>query len=252
MLQPPCVIPRILSRSLKSVATRSSSPLLRLQWLEVHKPSRSCTTTVKAGDQIDASPGTMSKSSHRPPVLIIGAGLAGLSLAVILHKNEIPYLVFESSPPTPSKGHGVTLHPWAYLPLCKALCIAAEELRSAVAVDSELGGFGAVDFTVRDVHTGGALPSEPSTLEPEASDVAEPFRANKRVMQRFLLERIGSTKVFWGWTLKSSRNGDSSVTAEFENGETIEGRLLVAADGLHSVGMTAAIRASHRDKKAKP
>ena len=191
----------------------------------------------------------MSKPDQSP-VLIVGAGLAGLSLAAVLHKNDIPYLVFEVSPRTRSQGHGVTLYPWAYLPLSKALHIAPEELRSAVATDSAVGGLGAVDLAVLDVYIGGVLQREIGTSTPDASEIAGPFRANKRAMRDFFLERIDTSKVFWEWKLRSSRIHGKRVTAEFENGENIEGRLLVAADGLHSVGMTVTTRTAYMNKGA--
>ena len=183
----------------------------------------------------------MSKSNHSP-VLIVGAGLAGLSLAAILHTNDIPYLVFESSPRTRSQSHGITLYPWAYLPLSKALSIPPEELRSAVATDLALGGLGAVDLTVRNVYTGGILQHMRGTSTPEAFKIVGPFRANKRSMRDFFLKKIDTSKVLWEWKLRSSRISGRSVIAEFENGEIFEGRLLVAADGLQSVGMILKMR----------
>ena len=176
----------------------------------------------------------MSKS-NQSPVLIIGAGLAGLSLAAILQKNNTPYLLFESLPHQRTQRHGITLYPWAYLPLLNALDIGVEELRYSTATDMDIGGEGVVDTMVRDVYTGKPLELEGRTQFSGALDHAKPFRAKKNSIREFLIKRIDTTKVHWEWKLGSVKHGDVGIVAEFENGKTMEGRLLVAADGLHSI-----------------
>ncbi|KAG0211470.1 hypothetical protein BGX28_007831, partial [Mortierella sp. GBA30] len=42
-------------------------------------------------------PSATSGDSDRPKVLIVGAGLAGLTLGMILQKSDIPYEIFESA-----------------------------------------------------------------------------------------------------------------------------------------------------------
>jgi ribulose 1,5-bisphosphate synthetase/thiazole synthase len=42
--------------------------------------------------------GATSGDPGRPKVLIVGAGLAGLTLGMILQQSDIPYEIFESAP----------------------------------------------------------------------------------------------------------------------------------------------------------
>lgn len=56
----------------------------------------------------------MASSPPSPHVLIIGAGITGLTLAQALRKNDIPFTIFErdSGPLHRGKGWGLTIH-WA-------------------------------------------------------------------------------------------------------------------------------------------
>ena len=214
----------------------------RSPWLQTHDTLGSYPVQ-KARGLTDTAP-TMLRSP-KPPILIVGAGLSGLSLAAILQKSDVPYMVFDSSTRQRTQRHGITLHPWAYSPLLSALDVKLEELRSAVAVDSAIGGSGRVDTAMRDVYTGKILDSEIKALQSQASHHAKPLRAKKSLMRDFLLDKLDTSKLYWDWKLKSIRHGDESVVAEFDNGKTMVGRFLVAADGLHSVGMTGLSQATY-------
>ncbi|KAG0295190.1 hypothetical protein BGZ97_004882 [Linnemannia gamsii] len=43
-------------------------------------------------------PTVLDISGRKPHVLIIGAGVAGLALAIMLQKADIPFDIFEKSP----------------------------------------------------------------------------------------------------------------------------------------------------------
>ncbi|KAG0286941.1 hypothetical protein BGZ96_009070, partial [Linnemannia gamsii] len=43
-------------------------------------------------------PTVLDTSGRKPHVLIIGAGFAGLTLAIMLQKADIPFDIFEKSP----------------------------------------------------------------------------------------------------------------------------------------------------------
>lgn len=84
--------------------------------------------------------------------------------------------------------------------------------RKAVAVDAAIGRQGHV----------------------ENANKEDLLRANKRKLRDFLAE---SVEIRWDHRLRSISTTESqSVTAEFENGESVRGSLLIAADGVHSIG----------------
>lgn len=49
-----------------------------------------------------------------PPILIIGAGLSGLTVSRILTNASIPNIVFEASTPDRSQGYAISLRDWGY------------------------------------------------------------------------------------------------------------------------------------------
>jgi len=232
MLQRRRLTPRTTLQSLLLSSTRRGSYLSCSQWL-VHQPPK---LSASKAQHPPSAPPTMSESKQ-PPILIVGAGIAGLSLAAILQRNNIPYHVFESSPRTRSQGHGITLHSWAYLPLCKALDIDPGQLRHAVATDSAIGGTGAIDLTVHNVYSGGSLKSDFGTPVWGAVNNVYSFRSGKSAIQELLMKKVDPDMISWEWKLRSSELRNGLVVAGFENGESMTGRLIVAADGLHSVGM---------------
>jgi heterodisulfide reductase subunit A-like polyferredoxin len=48
-------------------------------------------------------------ANKRPLVIIIGAGIAGLSLAMLLEKTDIPYLIFERAAAVKPLGKDLSL-----------------------------------------------------------------------------------------------------------------------------------------------
>ncbi|KAI0381622.1 hypothetical protein F5Y04DRAFT_254967 [Hypomontagnella monticulosa] len=60
-------------------------------------------------------------STMNMPILIIGAGLSGLTTARLLTNSGIPNIVFEASPPDRSQGFSISLRDWGYEVLLEAL-----------------------------------------------------------------------------------------------------------------------------------
>jgi flavin-dependent dehydrogenase len=129
------------------------------------------------------------------------------TVARILRIKNIPSIVFEAK----SKGkayanHGLWLGPAVCQSLVAQLKISLEDFRKRVAVTAEL---------------------------PEATSKSnsEGVRANKRRLLEFLEDGVD---VRWEHKLKSSTSRENEVEAQFENGESVKGSFLVAADGVHS------------------
>jgi len=166
------------------------------------------------------------------PVVVAGAGIGGLSVALTLHQIGIPCVVFESVADIKPLGVGINIQPNAVRELYEldfgpaALdAIGVQTLEWALVglngndVYSEPRGFGAgYHWPQYSVHRGKL----------------------QMLMYHAALERLGPDAIRTGWKVSGYHNDadDKGVTVllESRNGERaeIKGSVLVAADGLHS------------------
>ena len=165
-------------------------------------------------------------------ILIIGAGIGGLTAALSLHAAGFTVQVFESVDEIQALGVGINLLPHAVREL--------DELGLAEAlVASGLEPATLSYFTKR----GEPIWSEPRGLSagyrwPQVS-------IHRGILQQVLLtaaiERIGRDRLHTGHHLGSVAERGDGVEAAFVNRRTgasagtVQGRFLVAADGIHSV-----------------
>ena len=152
------------------------------------------------------------------PVLIIGAGFAGLSLARTLLAQRIPFRIFDSSPQLRKHSYGVTLLSWAYNPLASMLNLGSEtDLRRSTATDCAVGGLGVIT-------------SARNKEQPDS------YRCNRSKLSTLLAQGLD---VEFNSKLESIHSSSTGVLVRFEGGETAEGILAVGADGVHSAGQYA-------------
>ena len=164
------------------------------------------------------------------PVLIVGAGLAGLSLARTLSSHRVPVRIFEASPEIRKYSYGITLLSWAYQPLASTLKLGSvEELKAATATDAQVGGSGLISAQVKDAYTGATLLSDPPR-EPKAP---QSYRCSRSKLGQLLAQGLD---IEFGCKLDRVEQKASGMQLHFEGGKTAEGSLIVAADGIHSVG----------------
>jgi len=166
------------------------------------------------------------------PVLIAGAGIGGLSVALTLHQIGVPCVVFESVADIKPLGVGINLQP------------------NAVRELYELG-FGSESLDTIGVQTrewvlvglnGNEVYSEPRGLK--AGYKWPQYSVHRGELQMLLyraaLERLGATSIRTGLKVTGYRNHSDGigVTALLQsrdgNRSEFEGSLLIAADGLHS------------------
>jgi 2-polyprenyl-6-methoxyphenol hydroxylase-like FAD-dependent oxidoreductase len=166
------------------------------------------------------------------PVLIAGAGIGGLSLALTLYQIGIPSVVFESVPDIKPLGLGINIQPNAIRELYELgfgpelLDTIGLQTREWALVGlngnevySELRGLSAgYKWPQYSVHRGGL----------------------QMLLYRAAVERVGADSVRTGLKVTGYRNhpDGTGVTALLRSrtGEhsEVEGSLLIAADGLHS------------------
>jgi 2-polyprenyl-6-methoxyphenol hydroxylase-like FAD-dependent oxidoreductase len=179
-------------------------------------------------------------ASARAPVLIAGAGIGGLSLALTLHEIGVPCRVLEAVGALKPLGVGINLQPNAVRELY--------EMRFAPADLDEIGvqtqEWALVGLNGKDVY------SEPRGLK--AGYRWPQYSVHRGGLQmllyRALIARLGADAVSTGLRITGYRNHSSGVIAlaQAANGERreIEGSLLIGADGLHS-----AVRAQMHPKQ---
>ncbi|KAK1763648.1 FAD-dependent urate hydroxylase [Phialemonium atrogriseum] len=162
--------------------------------------------------------------SPKPHVAIIGAGLAGLTLAVALHQQSIPVTVYESRPAPLNIGGAVMLSP------------------NALRVLDALGLYGSVKtkgynfetLEYRDV-AGNIL--ETYEFGGENKYGYRGLRIYRHVLIDELVAALKEKEIVVRYGVKFSHvieDGPERVTFAFTNGTTESAALLVGADGIHS------------------
>lgn len=164
------------------------------------------------------------------PVLIAGGGIGGLALALTLHQIGVPCQVFEAVPALQPLGVGINLQPNAVRELYE-LGIGADRLDAIGLQAKEWALVG---------RNGHEVYAEPRGLL--AGYKWPQYAVHRGQLQMLLLSevqrRLGPDAVQTGCKVTGYRNEAQGVTAlvETRSGERreVQGRLLVAADGLHS------------------
>jgi 2-polyprenyl-6-methoxyphenol hydroxylase-like FAD-dependent oxidoreductase len=167
-----------------------------------------------------------------PPVLIAGAGIGGLSVALTLHQIGVPCVVFESVADIKPLGVGINLQPNAVRELYE-LGFSRETL-DRIGVQTR-------EFVLVGLN-GNEVYSEPRGLG--AGYKWPQYSVHRGELQMLLyraaLERVGAASIRTGLKVAGYRNhpDGKGVTALLEsrggNRSEVEGALLIAADGLHS------------------
>jgi 2-polyprenyl-6-methoxyphenol hydroxylase-like FAD-dependent oxidoreductase len=172
----------------------------------------------------------MAESFDTRPVLIAGGGIGGITLALTLHQIGVPCVVYEAVPDLQPLGVGINLQP-----------NAVRELYDLGFDDKVLGTIGiqAREWALVG-RNGNDIYAEPRGLL--AGYRWPQYSVHRGQLQMMLyraaLERLGPSAIRLGHRVTGYRYGADGVTALIETRDgqrtEVEGRLLVAADGLHS------------------
>jgi len=158
-------------------------------------------------------------------VLIAGAGIGGLTAALMLHATGIPSTVIESASEMKALGVGINLLPHAVRELAE------------LGLSDELARVAAEPAAISFFDAGGKLLfSEPRGI---AGGYAWPqYSVHRGELQMLLLsavrDRLGPDAVRTGARLTGFDQTGDRVTAHTAAGD-VDARVLVGADGVHSV-----------------
>jgi hypothetical protein len=167
-------------------------------------------------------------NENKDPVLIIGAGICGLTLAHGLKKAGIPFEIYERDASVDARGQGwaITLH-WVLPFLEKLLEPEVYHALGGIQVDPEVRRNDTGNFLFINLANG-----EPKFRIPPSGR----RRVGREKMRRLLLEGV-EEHVRWGKRLVDISLSESEgvpVTAAFEDGSRATGSLLVGVEGTNS------------------
>jgi len=166
----------------------------------------------------------VSRAAH--DVLIVGAGIGGLTLALELHKRGIACRVFETAPEIKAVGVGINILPHASAVLAE---LGLEPALARVAVETAEAAF----FN----RFGQLIYREP--LGRRAGYRTPQFSIHRGDLQAILLEavkvRLGADRLHLGWHCLGFEQNESRVALKFRARDGVEGNYAIACDGIHSV-----------------
>ena len=164
------------------------------------------------------------------PVVIIGGGISGLSLALSLHQVGIPCRVYDAVPQLSPIGHGINLQPNAIREL------------TALGLGERLAAVGILcqELAFYNKH-GQLIWTEPRGRKagyrwPQISISRGTLH---EVLLKAIAERLGPDAIVTGHRLASFEQRGDKVIARFADpagrvAADVEGDLLIGADGIHS------------------
>lgn len=158
--------------------------------------------------------------AQKSPIIIVGAGLGGLTLALALRKLGLPCLVLERSPGLSEIGAGITLWENALRVLEQ---VGAIERVQAIAQKSEAGVLGTA--------SGQTLVR---TSLAQESTLGRLWAAHRAELQEALYRGLPEGTVRFGVTVERFEDQGDGVSLLLTDGSQMTAPLLVGADGLHS------------------
>ncbi|KAI1315186.1 hypothetical protein EDD11_001123 [Mortierella claussenii] len=159
-------------------------------------------------------------------VLIVGAGVGGLMLAVLLEQASISYEVFEKAKELRPLGSALSLH--------NSVMVIFEQLGMYQELIDLTKPFGALHLRKADLTITGSLLARPPGI-----DCAEHYGDYNRIVGRpdliaLLLKRIPPHKIHYQKRVLSIKQDKNEVTLQCSDNTIHQGSIVVGADGAYS------------------
>ncbi|KAG0084158.1 hypothetical protein BGZ92_010157 [Podila epicladia] len=155
-------------------------------------------------------------------VLIAGAGIGGATLAVLLERADVDYLLFESSPTTPQQGSAIILTPnimplMGQLGLIRMLEDISKRVLTMNLSEDSMKRIGEIDLSDHLERTGY------HSLVMARSDLLD-----------MLLSQVPKEKIYFNKRIMSFQQNKDEVTIRCADDTQFQGQILVGADGADS------------------
>ncbi|KAF9922479.1 hypothetical protein FBU30_007368 [Linnemannia zychae] len=160
--------------------------------------------------------------AKRPKVLIVGAGIAGLTLGMLLNKTDIPFEIYERAPEVKPLGSAMYFN------------AATANIFRQCGIYEEFVSMGKQVFSMQLCNENREVNFSMS-FEGQDKD----FGANGYIVSRpkvydLILRQIPKERIHFGMKVLSMDQGGNGVVLRFSNGTEAEGDILVGADGAYS------------------
>ncbi|KAI1288694.1 hypothetical protein EDD11_009705 [Mortierella claussenii] len=161
-------------------------------------------------------------SARKPKVLISGAGVGGLTLAILLEKAGVSYEVYERMQKVKPIGSALSLG-WNIAPFFKQIGIYDDFVSIAKPYKS-------MDTYNENREFVFSMPSQP-LAEMGGSDG---YMITRVALYDLLLRQVSADKIHMSKRVVRIDQDEHSVKVHFSDNTTAEGDILVGADGAHS------------------
>ncbi|KAF9357706.1 hypothetical protein BGX34_009263 [Mortierella sp. NVP85] len=160
--------------------------------------------------------------SERPTVLIVGAGLGGLSLGLLLERAGIPYTIFERAKSIKPLGSALSLGA-NVIPFFKQIGIYDEFIQQAT-----------VRYTTEVYHENRELDFMFDSSPAVAMGGHDGFIISRPAIYNILLNRIPPNKVLLSKRVLQARQDEKEVSILCADNSIYYGHIIVGADGAYS------------------
>ncbi|RAH77205.1 FAD/NAD(P)-binding domain-containing protein [Aspergillus japonicus CBS 114.51] len=161
------------------------------------------------------------------PVLIVGAGIVGLTLGQALKKNNIPFRIYErdASPHARGQGWAITLH-WALGYIEQILSEDTLQAIQAVQVDPQVAEHDDGNFLFIDLATGAPKFKIPPSTR---------WRVNREKMRGALLRGIEEHVQWNAQVVDIETQGTALPALVLAEGTRVAGRFVIGVEGSRSL-----------------
>ncbi len=162
---------------------------------------------------------------YRLKAIVIGAGIGGLTAGIALRQAGYEVEIYDRVRELRPTGAGISL--WSN----------GVKVLNRLGLGEQMAAIGGKMDRMEYRYLSGTLLNE-IPLDPLIDEVGQrPYPVARRDLQNLLLEafELSGGKLTLGTKCIECLESDRDVTAKFEDGSSVTGDLLVAADGVHSI-----------------